>query len=55
LQYITPTLTFIIGVWVNHEVMPTARWIGFLLIWVALITLAIDVVRSSRTVDDSVA
>ena len=55
LQYITPTLTFIIGVWVNHEVMPTARWIGFLTIWVALITLAIDLVRSSRAVDNSVA
>ena len=55
LQYITPTLTFIIGVWVNHEVMPTARWVGFLLIWVALITLAIDLVHSSRTVDNSVA
>jgi len=55
LQYITPTLTFIIGVWVNHEAMPTARWIGFLLIWVALITLAIDLVRSSRAVDNSVA
>ena len=55
MQYITPTLTFIIGVWVNHEVMPTARWVGFLLIWVALITLAIDLVRSSRSVDNSVA
>ena len=55
LQYITPTLTFIIGVWVNQEAMPTARWIGFLLIWLALITLAIDLVRSSRAVDDSVA
>jgi chloramphenicol-sensitive protein RarD len=55
LQYITPTLTFIIGVWVNYEVMPTARWIGFLTIWIALITLAIDLVRSSRAVDNSVA
>jgi len=55
LQYITPTLTFIIGVWVNQEAMPTARWIGFLLIWLALITLAIDLVRSSRAVDNSVA
>lgn len=55
LQYITPTLTFIIGVWVNHEVMSKARWVGFLLIWVALITLAIDLIRSSRTVDNSVA
>ena len=55
LQYITPTLTFIVGVWVNHEVMPAARWIGFILIWVALITLAIDLLRSSRAVNNSIA
>jgi len=55
LQYITPTIQFSIGVWVRHEAMPTARWIGFLIIWVALTTLAIDLVKSSRTVDNSVA
>jgi chloramphenicol-sensitive protein RarD len=55
LQYITPTLQFSIGVWVQHEEMPTARWIGFLIIWVALTTLALDLVKSSRTVNDSVA
>ena len=55
LQYITPTLQFSIGVWVLNEDMPTARWIGFLVIWAALVTLAIDLIRSSRTVDNSVA
>lgn len=55
LQYITPTLQFSIGVWVRHEAMPTARWIGFLAIWVALITLGTDLVRSSRAVDNRVA
>jgi chloramphenicol-sensitive protein RarD len=55
LQYITPTLQFSIGVWVLNEDMPTARWIGFLIIWAALVTLAIDLIRSSRTVDNSVA
>lgn len=55
LQYITPTLQFSIGVWVLNEDMPTARWIGFLIIWAALVTLAIDLIRSSRTVNDSVA
>ena len=55
LQYITPTIQFSIGVWVRHEAMPTARWIGFLIIWIALTTLAIDLVKSSRTVDDSIA
>ena len=55
LQYITPTLQFSIGVWVLNEDMPTARWVGFLIIWAALVALAIDLIRSSRTVDNSVA
>ncbi len=55
LQYITPTIQFSIGVWIRHEAMPTARWIGFIFIWLALVTLAIDLVRSTRAVDNSVA
>lgn len=55
LQYITPTLQFSVGVWIRHEEMPTARWIGFLIIWIALTTLAVDLVRSGRTVNNSVA
>jgi len=55
LQYITPTFQFSIGVWVRHEAMPAARWIGFLTIWIALITLGTDLVRSSRAVDNRVA
>ena len=55
LQYITPTLQFSIGVWVLNEDMPTARWIGFLIIWVALVTLTIDLIKSSRTINNSVA
>jgi len=55
LQYITPTIQFSIGVWVRHEDMPTARWVGFMIIWAALITLAIDLLKSGRTVNNSVA
>jgi len=55
LQYITPTLQFSVGVWIRHEDMPTARWVGFLIIWVALTTLALDLVKSSRAVNNSVA
>ena len=55
LQYITPTIQFSIGVWVRHEEMSTARWAGFAIIWCALIALAIDLVRSSRAVDDRIA
>jgi chloramphenicol-sensitive protein RarD len=54
LQYITPTFQFSIGVWVLHEDMPAARWAGFLIIWIALITLGTDLVRSSRTVDNRI-
>jgi len=49
LQYITPTIQFCIGVWYFHEEMPTARWVGFLIIWVALMSLAIDLVKSSSS------
>jgi len=55
LQYITPTIQFCIGVWYFHEDMPTARWVGFLIIWVALMSLAIDLVKSSRSIDHSIA
>jgi chloramphenicol-sensitive protein RarD len=54
LQYITPTIQFSIGVWIRHEDMPAARWIGFVVIWLALLALATDLVRSSRAVDNGV-
>jgi len=52
LQYITPTLQFSIGVWVRHEAMPAARWVGFVIIWGALVCLAIDLVRSTNSVNN---
>ena len=55
MQYITPTIQFSIGVWVNHEAMPTARWVGFIFIWLALMTLATDLLKSGRSVDNSIA
>jgi chloramphenicol-sensitive protein RarD len=32
-----------------HEPMPTSRWIGFSLVWVALIILSVDMVASGRS------
>ena len=55
LQYITPTLQFSVGVWIRHEEMPAGRWIGFVIIWIALIALTFDLVRSNRTINNSVA
>jgi len=42
-QYIAPILQFLIGVFYFHEEMPAARWVGFGLVWVALIVLTIDI------------
>jgi chloramphenicol-sensitive protein RarD len=47
-QYITPIMQFVLGVAVFHEDMPFARWVGFGIIWVALIVLSIDMVRAGR-------
>ena len=48
LQYITPTMQFLLGVLVLGEQMPVARWWGFALVWVALVILTADGVRNGR-------
>jgi len=47
-QYLAPVLQFLIGVLVLGEAMPPARWIGFGLVWVALVVLTIDMFTGSR-------
>lgn len=47
IQYLTPVLQFSIGVWINHESMPWPRWVGFGLVWVALVVLSVDGLRSA--------
>ena len=47
-QYLAPVIQFIIGVVVLHEDMPLERWVGFALVWVALIVLTIDMLASGR-------
>jgi chloramphenicol-sensitive protein RarD len=49
LQYIIPTIMFIIGTLVNHEAMPIGRVIGFAFIWAALSFLGYDLVKSTRS------
>lgn len=48
LQFVAPILQFLIGVWIMQEPMPLERWIGFGLVWVALVVLTADSVRHSR-------
>lgn len=49
IQYIAPILQFLFGVFVMHEPMPVERWVGFGLVWLALIALTVDMVRTSRS------
>lgn len=47
-QYLAPLLQFVIGAFVLGEAMPPERWIGFGLVWLALVVLTADLVGSSR-------
>jgi len=47
-QYLAPVIQLIIGVFVLHEDMPFARWLGFGIVWVALIVLTIDMFLAGR-------
>lgn len=49
LQYIAPTMQFLLGVFVYHEPFTQARLIGFVIIWVALIIYAVDSYRNGRS------
>ncbi|MFJ4029801.1 EamA family transporter RarD [Paenarthrobacter sp. NPDC089989] len=48
LQYFAPVLQFIVALTVFHEAMTTARWIGFCVVWLALLLLTIDMLRTAR-------
>lgn len=48
LQYLGPALQFLFGLLVFHEHMPPTRWVGFGLVWVALVILTVDGTRAAR-------
>ncbi|MEY3278605.1 MAG: hypothetical protein RLZZ426_1091 [Actinomycetota bacterium] len=48
IQYLSPTIQFLIGVFVLHEAMTQGRWVGFTIVWVSLIIFSIDAIRSGR-------
>jgi chloramphenicol-sensitive protein RarD len=47
LQYLAPVLQFLVGWLIVSEAMPTSRWIGFALVWVALLILTWDGLRAA--------
>ena len=48
LQFLTPIMQFVIGAWILQEPMPPERWVGFGLVWVALIVLTADSLVHAR-------
>jgi chloramphenicol-sensitive protein RarD len=48
LQYLTPMLQLLCGVLLLGEFVPPARWVGFGLVWLALVLLTADSLRAAR-------
>jgi len=46
--YLTPAMQLTWGVFVGHEPMPPARWLGFALIWLALMVFSADALWRAR-------
>jgi chloramphenicol-sensitive protein RarD len=48
LQYFAPVLQFVIALIVFQEAMTTGRWIGFGVVWLALLVLTVDMLMNAR-------
>jgi chloramphenicol-sensitive protein RarD len=51
LQYITPSIMFIIGILVFHEPLQLVKLIGFIFIWIALAILGRDLYKLGGSVN----
>ena len=50
MQYLTPSVQFVLGLVVFHEPMPAMRWVGFGLIWVALAVFTVSSLQNRHRV-----
>ncbi|MDR7157360.1 EamA family transporter RarD [Arthrobacter sp. BE255] len=48
LQYFAPVLQFVVALVVFREAMTLDRWIGFGVVWLALLVLTVDMLRTAR-------
>ena len=49
LQYLVPTITFVLGWALYNEELPWSRLVGFMLVWAALLIITVDRVHSTVT------
>jgi chloramphenicol-sensitive protein RarD len=48
LQFMTPVLQLLCGVLLLGESVPPSRWLGFGIVWLALVLLTVDSLRTAR-------
>lgn len=48
LQFLTPFLQLLTGVLLLGETVPASRWVGFAMVWLALVVLSVDMLRQLR-------
>lgn len=48
LQYMTPLMQLALGLVVFGETMSPLRWVGFIIVWAALVVFTVDALRSRR-------
>jgi chloramphenicol-sensitive protein RarD len=48
IQYLTPTLQFLLGLFYFQEPMPPVRWLGFIMVWTGLAVLTSDAIIAQR-------
>lgn len=48
LQYLAPTIQFVLGLVVFHEDLSPVKWIGFVLVWIALALFTAEALRGHR-------
>ena len=50
LQYLAPTMQFLLGVTLFDEPLPVVKLVGFVLVWCGVVLFSVDLVRHSRQV-----
>ncbi|MDR9362734.1 MAG: EamA family transporter RarD [Microbacteriaceae bacterium] len=48
IQYLTPVIQFLLGLFYFGEQMGPVRWAGFILVWIGLVVLTFDAYRDNR-------
>ncbi|MDO5511243.1 EamA family transporter RarD [Corynebacterium sp.] len=49
IQYLTPTMQMLWALFVTQEYLSPARWLGFIIIWIAVAIYVADLMRRSRS------